>query len=75
MKILLDTNLLVYAYDPAEPARQMQAVGVLDRLHLLGTGRLSSQALAEFMNGIIRPLQGMRFINPFAAHFRLEDWV
>jgi predicted nucleic acid-binding protein len=150
MKILLDTNLLVYAYDPADAARQMQAVAVLDRIHLLGTGRLSSQALAEFMNAVIRPLQGMpprltvdeailtvqhfmnhfeiypltpltiieagrgvrdhqmayydaqvwatarlnqisvlfsedfndgatlegvRFINPFAAHFRLEDWV
>ena len=150
MKILLDTNILVYAYDPADPLRQTQAIELLDRLHILGLGRLSSQALAEFMNALIRPshgmpprltvdeaistvqhfinhfeiypltpltiieagrgvrdhqlpyydaqvwatarlnqvtalfsedfndgaiLEGVRFINPFAARFRLDDWV
>jgi predicted nucleic acid-binding protein len=59
MKILLDTNILVYAYDPADSARQAQAIQVLERLHILGNGRLSSQALAEFMNAVIRPLRGM----------------
>ena len=150
MKILLDTNILVYAYDPADSSRQSQAIELLDRLHLLGNGRISSQTLAEFMNAVIRPIHGMpprltvdeailtvqhfinhfeiypltpltiieagrgvrdhqmayydaqvwatahlnqipvlfsedfndgailegvRFINPFAAHFRLDDWV
>lgn len=59
MKILLDTNILVYAYDPADLTRQMQAIELLDRLQILGFGRLSSQALAEFMNAVIRPLHGM----------------
>ena len=150
MKILLDTNILVYAHDPADTARQTQAIALLDRIQLLGIGRLSSQALGEFMNAVIRPVQGMpprltvdeailmvqyfincfeiypltpltiieagrgvrdhqlayydaqvwatarlnqisvlfsedfndgatlegvHFINPFAAHFRLDDWV
>jgi predicted nucleic acid-binding protein len=150
MKILLDTNVLVYAYDPADSMRQKQAINLLDRLHILGIGRMSAQALAEFMNAVIRPIHGMpprlavdeaittvqhfinhfeiypltpltvieagrgvrdhqlpyydaqvwatarlnqvtalfsedfidgailegvRFINPFAVHFRLDDWV
>jgi predicted nucleic acid-binding protein len=150
MKILLDTNILVYSCDPAHPLRHTQAIELLDRLHILSIGRLSSQALAEFMNVVIRPfhgmpprltvneaismvqhfinhfevypltpltvleagrgvrdhqmayydaqvwatarlhqvsalfsedftdgatLEGVRFINPFAPHFRLDDWV
>ncbi len=59
MKILLDTNILVYAYDPADSRRQEHAIELLDRIHDLGTGRLSSQTLAEFMNAVIRPIHGM----------------
>lgn len=31
-KIMVDTNILFYAYDRAEPAKQPQALAVLDRL-------------------------------------------
>ncbi len=52
--ILVDTNVLVYAYDRREFARQKQAIGVLGRLHILGSGRLSVQSLAEFFRAVTR---------------------
>jgi predicted nucleic acid-binding protein len=47
-KMLVDTNVLVAAYDRANPDRQRQALDVLDRLVEAGTGYLSAQVLAEF---------------------------
>ena len=47
-KILVDTNILLYAYDPGEPVKQSQAVAVLDRLATLRLGVLTPQVLGEF---------------------------
>ena len=55
-KILLDTNVLVYAYDRAEPVKQAQALDVLDRLQIAGAGMLSVQVLAEFFWIVSRKL-------------------
>jgi predicted nucleic acid-binding protein len=55
VKILLDTNVLVYAHDPAELVRQQQASLVLNELRLRGNGVISAQCLAEFFNAITRP--------------------
>lgn len=46
--ILVDTNVLVCAYDPHEAAKQERALQVLDALHVAGCGHLSTQTLAEF---------------------------
>jgi predicted nucleic acid-binding protein len=145
--ILIDTNVLVYAFDQNDVNRQGQAILVLQHLQLAGRGRLSAQNLAEFFTVATRRLQppltraeaytqverlvraypvldltamvvieaargardhslayydaqiwaaarlnqipvvfsedfasgtvleGVRFINPFAADFVLEDWV
>lgn len=145
--VLIDTNVLVYASDPAEIVRQEQALSILRRLEITGMGRLSAQVLAEFMHATTRSrrqlytwaealqqlerlvrafpvfdltslivleaargarehglayndaqiwasarlnqvtvvfsedfsdgqlLEGVRFVNPFAAGFRLEDWA
>jgi predicted nucleic acid-binding protein len=51
---LIDSNLLVYACDPRDTARQDQAIMVLKHLDLSRTGRLSVQALAEFAHVVIR---------------------
>ncbi len=59
MNILLDTNILVYAYDPADLPRQRQAIEILDHLYLRGNAVLSIQVLAEFVSVVIRPLRGM----------------
>ena len=54
--ILIDTNLLIYLYDQNEPERQSPAMDVLDRLELMGLGRLSVQNLAEFFSVSTRKL-------------------
>lgn len=48
--ILVGTNLLVYAYDPRDPAKNSQAQTLLKALHHQQVGYLSVQSLAEFMN-------------------------
>lgn len=48
--ILIDTNVLVYASDPADETRQDQALRVLNHLETTRNGRLSVQCLAEFFH-------------------------
>jgi predicted nucleic acid-binding protein len=48
--ILIDTNVLVYAFDYRSKTRQAQAISVLDTLGKMGIGRLSVQCLSEFFN-------------------------
>jgi predicted nucleic acid-binding protein len=54
--ILIDTNLLIYLYDPNHPDKQKQSERVLEQLELTRSGRLSVQALAEFFNVATRKL-------------------
>ena len=54
--ILIDTNLLIYLYDPNQPAKQNQSKRVLEQLELTRSGRLSVQALAEFFSVATRKL-------------------
>lgn len=54
--ILIDTNLLIYLYDQNQPDRLSRARDVLDRLELIGMGRLSVQNLAEFYSVSTRKL-------------------
>ncbi len=146
-RAFVDTNVLVYAYDRSEPEKQRQALEVLDRLAMSGTGVISTQVLAEFFVAVTRKIpsplsapqayervrnylqswtvvdvtgmiileatrgvrdhqfnywdaqiwatarlnqipvvltedfnagqvtEGVRFVNPFAEDFRLDDWV
>ena len=55
-KHLVDTNLLVYAYDRSEPEKQTKAVEILDELVKNGTGILSPQVLSEFYAVVTRKL-------------------
>lgn len=55
MKILLDTNVLVYAHDPGQPVRMRYAIQILDELQLRSAGFLSVQCLAEFFSAVTRP--------------------
>jgi predicted nucleic acid-binding protein len=54
--ILLDTNVLVYAYDRSEPVKQAQAIQILDRLAVSSLGVLSTQVLAEFFVATTRKI-------------------
>jgi len=46
--MLIDTNVLVYAFDPRDSGKHQRAFDILDRLQLDGVGRLSVQCLGEF---------------------------
>jgi predicted nucleic acid-binding protein len=45
---LVDTNVLVYAYDPSDGGKRERAVAVLKRLGASQLGALSPQILGEF---------------------------
>lgn len=51
---LVDTNVLVYAYDRSEPDKRASSLELLDRLALSGQGVLSLQILAEFFVAVTR---------------------
>jgi predicted nucleic acid-binding protein len=57
--ILIDTNILIYASDPGNPARQDQALNLLKHLEITRSGRLSVQCLAEFIHVSTRSLQAI----------------
>ncbi|RRR66043.1 MAG: hypothetical protein EI684_21490 [Candidatus Viridilinea halotolerans] len=54
VKVLVDTNVLVYAYDRAEPQKQQQAIMLLDLLVQQDLGALTTQILAEFFVTVTR---------------------
>jgi predicted nucleic acid-binding protein len=55
--IFVDTNVLVYARDAGEPAKQRIAAGWLRELWVEQRGRTSIQVLTEYYNTVTRKLQ------------------
>jgi len=53
---LVDTNVLVYSYDPRDAAKRQRAITVLDQLNLRGNGALSAQVLGEFFVTVTRKI-------------------
>ena len=47
-KEFLDTNIVVYANDAADSAKQAQAIELVERLIRTGTGVVSTQVLMEY---------------------------
>lgn len=56
-RIVVDTNILLCAYDKAEPAKQPRAVAALDLLAREHIGVLTPQVLAEFYVNATRRLE------------------
>ena len=54
--VLVDTNILVYAYDRSTPEKQSRALQVLDALVSSGAGALTTQVLAEFYVAVTRKI-------------------
>jgi predicted nucleic acid-binding protein len=52
--ILIDTNILVYSFDLAEPQKMKLARELLARLQLYQQGHLSIQCVGEFFNVVSR---------------------
>ncbi len=55
-RVLVDTNILVYAYDRSEAQKQQRAIEVLNSLVFTGAGVLSTQILAEFFVSVTRKI-------------------
>jgi predicted nucleic acid-binding protein len=58
-RILVDTNVLVYAYDPECESKQEQALKVLNELAVVRRGVLTAQVLAEFSVVALRKLKAI----------------
>ena len=54
--ILLDTNILIYTFDPHDEARQEQAIAILLKLEAEEKGCLSTQCLSEFAGAALTKL-------------------
>jgi predicted nucleic acid-binding protein len=79
-KYLVDTNLLVYAYDRSKPEKQTKAVEILDELVKNGTGILCPQVLSEFFSVVTRnlaapltPQEGYTSISNYIRSWNMVD--
>ncbi len=66
-RVLIDTNVVVDAYDRSEPAKQAQALRVLNELAASRSGVISTQVLTEFYNAVTR-----RIADPLTAEDAYE---
>ena len=60
MAALVDTNVLVYRFDPRFPRKQAIATEILRRGLAGDTLRVPHQAVVEFVSAVTRPLHGGR---------------
>lgn len=58
MAALVDTNVLVYRFDPRFPERQKVATGILRRGIADDSVRVPHQAIVEFVAVVTRPIDG-----------------
>ncbi len=64
MAALVDTNVLVYRYDPRHLEKQRIATDLLDYGIASDTVRLPHQAIVEFVSATTRPIAGGRSLLP-----------
>lgn len=72
-KTIVDTNVLLYAYDRSAPLKQARALASLDRLVAKGLGVLTAQVLAEFYVNATRKLDPP--LTPEEAYQRLQNYL
>ena len=58
MAALVDTNVLVYRFDPRDPSKQTAATGLLRGGIADGSVRVAHQAIVEFVAAATRPVAG-----------------
>lgn len=58
MAVLIDTNVLVYRFDPRFPRKQESAETILRRCIAEGSARLAHQAIVEFFAVVTRSIKG-----------------
>jgi predicted nucleic acid-binding protein len=57
--ILIDTNILVYAIDPEDVAKQEMAIRIITAVQATSKGCLSAQCLGEFSAVCVRRLKAL----------------
>ncbi len=73
MAALVDTNVLVYRFDPRFPVKQTAARELLRRGVAQGSLRLPNQAVVEFVAVVSRPLAGGEPLLPSADARRAAE--
>jgi predicted nucleic acid-binding protein len=68
LPILLDTNILVYAFELRDPERQSHAENLILRVESEGVGRLSVQCLGEFFRVVTQKL----YLHPAEIFIQVE---
>lgn len=71
--ILVDTDVVLYLYDPRDKSKQQRAEDVLDRLAVAQGGVLSAQVLAEFCSVCTGKLRAFITADDLVAH--VERWM
>lgn len=76
MAALVDTNVLVYRFDPRFPDKQRAATALLRRGVADGTLRVPHQAIVEFVSVVQRPLdRGRPLLTPPDARREAEEML
>ena len=74
-KIFVDTNILVYCFDDADPAKKKKAIQIMEGLWEASKGVLSLQVLKEFFVTVTEKLANkMDFRDAKAAVIDLLSW-
>lgn len=73
---LIDTNILVYAYDQSEGTKRQQAIDVLETIGVQEIGFFSTQILGEFFLTVTRKIPTPLSVNDASSAVAgyLESW-
>lgn len=72
-RVLLDTNVLVYIYDPLDTAKQERAIAAVDRLIRSGKAVISTQVIGEFFMATTRTRRSL--LTPAEALVRMRNYL
>jgi predicted nucleic acid-binding protein len=76
MAALLDTNVLVYRFDPRDPEKQERAKNLVRKGLVDGDLRIPHQAVIEFVAATTRPLpKGGSLLTPEEARRESEELI
>jgi predicted nucleic acid-binding protein len=74
--VLVDTNVLVYRFDPRDPRKQAIATAVLRSGLADGSIRIAHQALVEFLSVVTKPIRGFgQLLDPIKAVREAEEII
>jgi predicted nucleic acid-binding protein len=72
---LVDTNVLVYCYDPSDSRKRAVARDLLRHEAAVGTLRIPHQAMVEFVNAVTRQRTAGPFLSREEAFRQAEDFL